>query len=158
MKQILEQYASAVIAGMLGLVLFIIINQGGYGNGFGISKVLGVILQDSISGKSIVEKDQIQNHFKENFVDMEVKNVYVTVNQEITGSDCFTAKNREGNILPVYWKNVWDMNWEPVNAKILVDKDHICFPKAGVYWVQFFVLDKNEKEHSWVGKLLVNER
>ena len=59
-------------------------------------------MQGSISGKSIVEKDQIQNHFKENSVDMEVKNVYVTVNQEITGSDCFTAINRKYIPFPVF--------------------------------------------------------
>ena len=158
MRQVLEQYASAVIAGMLGLVLFIIINQGGYGNEFGISKVLGVILQDSISGKSIAENDQIQDHFKENSFDMKVKNAYVTVNQEIAGSDCYTAKNREGDILPIYWESVWDANWKPADVEISEDKSCICFSKAGVYWVQFFVLDKNEKAHSWVGKLLVNER
>lgn len=158
MKQLLEQYVAAVIAGILALLLLFMIRQNIYGQGIGISQVLGLIVQDSIHAQSIVENQDLENYMKDAVLEMEVKQCYVTVNQEIAGSDCFLVKNQENVYQPVYWQAAWNCAWEPEEVSIASDGRKILFSQPGVYWVQIFSIDNNEKVHSWVAKLLVNER
>ena len=158
MKQLLEQYASAVIAAMLALVLFLVIGRNVYGEGQGISQVLGEVLQYSIGEKSIIENNVLEEFINKGILDIEVQNVYVPANEETLLSDCFCVSDTKGNVQNVYLKQAWNEAWEEVDVGVSADRRCICISHTGVYWLQIFVLDGNAKEHSWIVKLLVNER
>ena len=158
MKQLLEQYASAVIAGALALLLFLVIGRNIYGENQGISQVLGYILQDSVGEKSIIENDVLEEYLNNGILDIEVQNVYLEENKKILLSDCFCVKDRSGNVQDIYLKQAWNEAWEEVEVGVSADQKSICVPHAGVYWMQILALDGNGKEHSWIAKLLVNER
>lgn len=158
MKQLLEQYAAAVIAGILALLLLLIIRQNIYGQGMGISQVLGLIVQNSVCEKSIIENHALEDYVKDTALMMEIKQVYVIANQDTEGKTCFCVKNISGEFLPVYWKRVWNSQWQAEYVTISPDGSCIRFSKPGIYWVEVFSVDKNEIAHSWVAKVLVNER
>lgn len=158
MKQLLEQYASAVIAAMLALVLFLVIGRNVYGEGQGISQVLGKVLQYSIGEKAITDNNVLEELINKGILDIEVQNIYVPINEESLLSDYFCVKDINGNETNVYLKQAWNEAWEEVEVGVSADKRCICISQAGVYWMQIFALDGNAKEHSWIVKLLVNER
>lgn len=158
MKQLLEQYASAVIAGMLALMLIPMIGRNVYGDGQGISQVLGAVLQYSIGEKNIIENNVLETYISESILDIEVQNVYLTIHQETLLSDCFLIKDKDGKVRNVYLKQAWNEAGEEVEAGVSTDRQSICISDSGVYWMQIFALDGNEKEHRWIVKLLVNER
>lgn len=158
MKQLLEQYASAVIATMLALVLFLVIGRNVYGEGQGISQVLGKVLQYSIGEKAITDNNVLEELINKGILDIEVQNIYVPINEESLLSDYFCVKDINGNETNVYLKQAWNEAWEEVEVGVSADKRCICISQAGVYWMQIFALDGNAKEHSWIVKLLVNER
>lgn len=158
MKQLLEQYASAVIAAMLALVLFLVIGRNVYGEGQGISQVLGKVLQYSIGEKAIIDNNVLEELINKGILDIEVQNIYVPINEESLLSDYFCVKDINGNETNVYLKHAWNEAGEEVEVGVSADKRCICISQAGVYWMQIFALDGNAKEHSWIVKLLVNER
>lgn len=158
MKQILEQYAAGIIASMLAMILLGVINHGNYGYGVGISQILELVVQDSVSAEPIAENGVLEDYLSDTAMDLEVKSVYVIANQQTSGEECFTVKNARGETFCVLWKKAWNLQWEEVDVGILADGSSICFSDAGCYWVQIYTLDKNAKEHSWIVKLLVNER
>lgn len=158
MKQVIEQYASAVLTGMLAVVLLMVIGKNIYGPDMGISHVLGLVLQDSIGEKAIVENDAMETHVQGTSFVLKEKNVYISVDQEIFISDCFEARNTYEETVPLYLGEVWNHNWETVNVEKSSDGRKLCISKAGVYWLQIYTLDKNKKQHIWVVKVLVNER
>ena len=158
MKQLLEQYASAVIAAMLALVLFLVIGRNVYGEGQGISQVLGKVLQYSIGEKAITDNNVLEELINKGILDIEVQNIYIPINEESLLSDYFSVKDINGNETNVYLKQAWNEAWEEVEVGVSTDKRCICISQAGVYWMQIFALDGNAKEHSWIVKLLVNER
>ena len=65
MKQVIEQYASSMIATVLAVMLLGIIGHGVYEQKMGIGQVLGRILQDSIEETSIVENGVLEAFSKE---------------------------------------------------------------------------------------------
>ena len=77
MKQVFEQYASAVITGMVSVILLIVIGKNIYGHGIGISQVLGMILQDSIGEKSMVENMAMELYLQGTTFELKEKNVYI---------------------------------------------------------------------------------
>ena len=158
MKQVFEQYASAVITGMVSVILLIVIGKNIYGHGIGISQVLGMILQDSIGEKSMVENMAMELYLQGTTFELKEKNVYIAADQEVLISDYFEARDSNGKIVPTYLGKVWNQNWEPIELRISTDGRIVCISKAGVYWMQIFTVDKNEKQHSWIVKVLVNER
>ena len=158
MKQVFEQYASAVIAGMLALILLVMIGKNIYGQDVGISQVLGLVLEHSVGEKAIVENYAMEMYLEGTVFGINSKNVYMTVDEEIAVSDCFEVRNSYGQRVPVYLGEVWNHNWEVVEVKKTSDGSNVCISKAGVYWLQIFTVDKNKKQHSWMVKVLVNER
>ena len=146
MKQILEQYASGAIAILIALTLLWVIDY---------AEVLGAIVQDSIGEKAIVENEVFEGYLKESILDMQVKNVYVTALEETLMSDCVEVKNRQGQIMPVVFKKVWNTDGEELHIE---GGTSFCIPSAGVYWFEISSTDGNQMEHSWIVKLLVNER
>ena len=158
MKQVLEQYASAVIAGILAIILLVVIVRGIYGNGIGISRVLGSVLQDSIGVTAIVESKAMEDYVQGTSIILQAKTVYMTVGQEMFISDFFEAKNSFGEILPIFFQEAWNLSWENINVETALGGRKIRFLKEGAYRMQIFTTDKNGKEHSWIVKVLVNER
>ena len=158
MKQVIEQYASGVIATVIALVIFLIIGQGIYKQNMGIEQVLGLVLKDSIGEKSIVENGVFEDYVKETTMDIERKTEYLIANKETLAENCFCIKNGNGEIQSSYWKRAWNLDGKDVDVKISQDRSKICFSKIGVYWVEIFAVDRYENEHSWIVKVLVNER
>ena len=158
MKQVIEQYASAVLTGMLAVVLLMVIGKNIYGKDMGISQVLGLVLQDSIGEKTIVENDAMETYVQGTVFLLKEKNVYITVDQEISISDCFEARNSYGELVPIYLGEIWNQNWEAIDAEKSSDNRKLCISKAGAYWLQIYTVDKNKKQHIWLVRVLVNER
>ena len=158
MKQVLEQYASAVITAMLAILLLMVIGKNIYGQDIGISQVLGMVLNDSVGEKAIIENNAMERYVQGTGFVLKEKNVYLVVDQETSISDCFEVRNSRGLRASLYLDKVWNQNWEIVDVRKSMDGRKICISKAGVYWLQIFTIDKNNKQHSWVVSVLVNER
>lgn len=158
MKQVIEQYASAVIAGMLAVILLMVIGKNIYGKDVGISQVLGFVLQDSIGEKSIVENPAMEEYLQGTGFVLEEKNIYITADREISVSECFEARNSYGEMVPLYLNEAWDQNGVSVDVAKSADGSKLCIAKAGAYWLRIYAIDKNNKPHHWMVKVLVNER
>lgn len=158
MKQMLEQYASAVIAVFLTGILFMIVVHSVYGNNLGISQVLGFILQDSIGEIAIVENGIMEDYVRGTAIELKEKNVYLTVGKESLISDYFEAKNSAGEIFPLWCEVVWNHDRRILDVEKIDQGKKICFDKEGAYWIQLATMDKNDNRHSWIVKVLVNER
>lgn len=158
MKQIVEQYAAAIIACTLAIALWTVLNHGIFENGWSFSKVLDVIIQDSIGEKAIAENDILEEYFGGTALEIQVKNVYLAANQEVSLQDYVTVKNRQNELVPVFLKRGWNSKWESIELGIPNDASRLSISETGVYWVQIYAKDENQKDHDWIIKLLVNER
>lgn len=158
MKQVIEQYASAIIASVIGVTLLVVVGQSIYGNGVGIQQVLSLILYDSIDEKAIVENGVIEEYMQDTSMNLEVKNVYMSVDKDAVLSEYYEATVRGEELGQIFFEDAWNMKWEKINVNISADRSRICFLEPGIYWMEIYALDKNEKKHSWVVKVLVNER
>ena len=158
MRQVIEQYASAIIASGIGILIIFLIGQNIYDQGIGINQVLGLILQDSIEEPSIVENGVMEAYVKESEMNIKEKNVYMLTNQEVKLSDCFEVTTQDGVLSSVYVQEVWNPEWKKMDAKLSADRTKICFLEKGIYWLQIYAMDKYEKKHNWIVKVLVNER
>lgn len=158
MRQVIEQYASAIIASGIGMMLLFMIGQNIYNDGYGINQVLGLILQDSIEEISIIENGVLEAFSKEAGMNIKVKNVYFLQNQEKNLLDCFEVTANDGMLSTVYFQEAWKLDWEKLEVKLSTDRTKISFEDIGTYWLQIYAMDKNGKKHSWIAKVLVNER
>ena len=158
MKQVLEQYGAALIAVLVALMLFRTIGGSGFFKGKGISEVLGMMVQYSIGDKSMVDQGALEELAQHSILEIEEKNVYFTVSQSRNISECFVAKNKQGQELSLCVKQVWDRNWVEVNTMNWKSGQDIQFSETGIFWMEICAQDANQKEHSWIVKVLVNER
>ena len=158
MKQVMEQYAAVVIAGFLTIILFTIIVQGIYGQNMGISKIFGLILQDSIGEKAIIENGALEAYILGTAIVLKEKNVYAVTNQEICIEDCYEAKNSYGDNIPLFFEAAWNQKWEAIEVDSFEEGRKISIAEEGAYWIQVYTMDKNKKKHSWMVSMLVNER
>lgn len=158
MKQVFEQYASAVIAVLLSSTLLAVIWGGAFFQGKGIPQVLGQILTYSVGEKSIAENNVFEEYMSGIAPIIVEKNIYIKANQRILLSDCFEAKSKQGTVLPIFLKRAWNRNGEEVSVDVSEDKTAICVSETGICWVQVYAIDENGKESSKIVRLLVNER
>ena len=159
MKQVFEQYASAMIAAFLALILLTFIWSGSYFQQNGIPQVLGQMLTYSIGERGILEHSAFWEYRKGAAPTITKReDVLVVANQRIRLSDCFEARSYQGEALSVFLKNAWTENGEETDLGISSDGTSIYVSEAGVYWVQLYTVDENRKESSIITKLLVNER
>ena len=158
MKQVFEQYASAVIAVFLSLFLIAILWKNAFFQGKEFSEVLGQVLDYSIGTHSIVENDAFEEQMNVAAPTIREKNVYVAENKNIFLSDCFEAKSKDGAVLQVVFDKLWKLDGTELEVEVSSDKTSICVPKAGVYWIQVSATAENKKSCSVISKLLVNER
>jgi hypothetical protein len=158
MKQVFEQYASAVIAVFLSLTIFTVIGMGTFLQGKGISQVLGQVLGYSVGESPIVENQAFKEYMSGATPTIREKNVYLTKNKHAFLSDCFEAKSSNGAVLPVFFERLWSEDGRELDIKMFTNGTSICISEPGVYWVQVYAVDKNQKRCSVISKLLVNER
>lgn len=158
MKQVFEQYASAIIAVLLASLLFTVMWSGAFFQGKGIPQVLGQILEYSIGEQFITENGTFEEYMNEAAPAIIECNAYVVANQPVLLSDCYEAKSYQGTVLPVFLKRIWDTDGTEVDVGVSEDRETICMSEAGIYWVQVYTIDENGKQSSKIAKLLVNER
>ena len=158
MKQVFEQYASTVIAVFLSLTIFSVIGMGTFLQGQGISQVLGQVLGYSVGESPIVQNQAFKEYMGGVAPTIREKSVYLAENKHIFLSDCFEATSGNGAVLPVFFSKLWNVDGTEFDLKVSADKTSFYAPKAGVYWVQVYAVDKNYKRCSVISKLLINER
>ena len=76
----------------------------------------------------------------------------------MTLADCFEVTTHDGGLSQVYVQEAWNQEWETVEIKLSLDRTKVSFSDTGTYWLQIYAIDKNQKKHSWIVKVLVNER
>ena len=155
MKQVVMEYAGAVIAVLGAISFFLLFHQFFVGQ----NGVLGQMLVYSIGNYSLAENKAF-DVYKENemihFTDQTEGNP--VVNQKILLSDHCEAKDENGDVLPVYIKRAWDIDGKEVSFRIWEDGQIISFSSAGIYRVEVYTIDKSGKEISKIFQLFVNER
>ena len=158
MKQVLEQYASAIIATWIALILITVLINGSFFQGKGIAQILGQVVEYSIGEKTVLENEAFENYMSYIPPTIREKDVYIVKGQSVCLSDCFEAKSNQGELLPVYVKKIWDETGREVNAQLSVDTSQINISRTGSYWLHIYAEDKNNRVCERVVRLLVNER
>lgn len=155
MKQVILEYAGAVIAVIGALSFFIVFHQFFTGE----NGVLGKILLYSIGEKSIAENSSFEEYMNDLPPSIVEKEGYeIVVNKKIQLKDCFEAKTQNNESLAVYLRNAWDMSGNPINLAISQDATTICVSEAGIYQIEIYAIGENGKETSKILKIVVNER
>ena len=133
MKQVIEHYASAIIAVLIALSFS------------GEFLKVGVVrmIEHAVSQEAISTNEVFDAYMKreEIYIQQKTKDTFV-VNQQIVLSEHFEAITSSGIRLEVKGK----------------DANKICFSKAGAYWIQLYVVDTMQNDTEVMVKILVNER
>ena len=156
MKLVIEQYASAIIATWIGLVVITVIM--GTNSTNGIPQLLGQVLVYSIDDTSIRENEAFKQYMTTLPPTINEKKVYLVAGESILLSDYFEAKSSNGNLLPVYVKEIWDERGVELTAKVSEDATRICLERSGCYWLHIYACDENRKKCERMVRVLVNER
>lgn len=155
MKQVMTEYAGAVIA-LLGALSFFLVFHTFFVGGEG---VLGQMLTYSIGEKSIAEHEAFDAYKTQLPPIITEKDYYVVVaNKRVSLSSCFEAKASNGDSLQVYLDRAWNMAGRETNIGVSEDRRSICVPAAGSYWIQIYAIDEKGIKSSQIVTLLVNER
>lgn len=158
MKQVFEQYASAIISVLMATTVLAVIVGGSFGSSQGLGQVLGQVLGYSIEAYSIGENSEYDAYMSSAAPSIQSKNYYLVENKRVPLTDCFQAQSNDGESIPVYVKKAWSLDGEETDLGLSADGTSICVSEAGVYWVQVYALGDNQKETCVQMKLLVNER
>lgn len=156
MKQVIEQYATTIIAAWIGLVVITVVM--GTNSANGIPQLLGSVLESSIDDTSIWKNEAFKQYMVMLPPTINEKKVYLVAGESILLSDYFEAKSSNGNLLPVYVKEIWDESGVELTAKESEDATRICLERSGCYWLQIYTWDENRKMCERMVRVLVNER
>ncbi len=160
MKQIMEHYGRAVIAGIITIVLLGIVFGISYGKNHGIPKMLGAMANTVLTSSNQMNgtSDAFEKHMESNLVEITVNNSYACVAQEwIAVSDCLTAVDESGQQFAVQAVAGWSAGVTDGTITVSSDGTELYASKAGVYWIKAIVDMDNGQSKNVVVKLLVNE-
>ena len=158
MKQVMEQYASAVVAVLIATAIIAIIIGGSLGAEQALGPALGQVLGHSVSGKNFSQNPEFDSYMSTAAPSISCKTTYVVANQKTLLADCWQAYSYNGKSLPVYLRKAWSESGAETDLGLSPDGTSICVPKPGVYWLQVYAVDEKQKETCIQMKLLVNER
>lgn len=158
MKQVFEQYGSAVVAVLVATMIYLLLLQENVLQGKGFSQVLGEVLEFSLEAEHF-QSDAFKEYMSEAPPQISKReDVWIRCKERVQLTDLFVAKSSRGETLAIYLQQAWTRYGEQVDLGVAEDRTSICVEEAGVYWVQLFTIDDNGKETSVITKLLVNER
>lgn len=158
MKQVFEQYASAVVSVIMASTILFLILGGSFGQSQGLGQVLGQVLGASVRENNISENEAFDVYMEADAPTIIQRENYIIQNERTPLADCFKAVSYENESLSVNLRKAWTLGGEETDLGISVDGTSICVPESGVYWVQVYAQDRNQKETCVLVKLLVNER
>ena len=148
MKQVIEQYTSSIIAVIV--TFFFLTNQ--------FESVLGAFVENSLTQTAICGNKAFDSYMNLREPEVYLRETYeLKANQTISLQKCFGATDFLGEELPVYLVAIEDMSGEVIDVPKTQKKEEIHFPRGGIYQVQVYAIDKNQKEANITVKLLVNE-
>ena len=158
MKQVIEQYASAVITSLVVLV-FLRILFGGVGeSGFHVTSLLGEVLKYSMAQSSFQENQAFDEYMNYGVPEIYVKEeIYLRVNQSIPLSHCIEAHDAFGEALEINIREMKNAYGNQLDVEQINETKQLCFSLPGVYWLHAYAVDENQKETNVMVKLLVNE-
>lgn len=155
MKQVVLEYAGAVIAVLGAISFFLVFHQFFVGR----EGVLGQMLMYSIGENSMAENEAFDAYKEKPApVFVEKDQAELIVNQKCLLADYCEAKDWKGEELPVFINRAWTEDGEEVSFRIWEDGQLISFSNAGVYFVEVYAVDENQRQTNMVLKLFVNER
>lgn len=158
MKQIFEQYGSAVIATLLALTIYTVLLQENLVQGKGFPQLLGEVLRYSVEVEH-VQSDAFAQYMQAGVPQISKReDVWIRCRERVRLDTLFEAKSSQGERIPIYLQHAWTVSGEEVDLDVSEDGTSICVKEAGVYWVKLYAVDDNKKETSVITKLLVNER
>ena len=147
MKQVIEQYASAIIAVFVAVILFSILNKNMF--------VLGNIMEYSLAETAYCGNQAFDIYMEKGGPVIQLKEkIELGVNQKEKLTHYFKATDMNGKELPVYVNEIRDASGDLVVLSCL---NELCFSQAGVYWLEVYTIDENQKETSLFTNILVNE-
>lgn len=155
MKKILEHYANAVIAMMVAFGIFGIF----YGLSFSNTlkdAITTIIFTNTSTLKTGNAFDSYAKQISPNFIILNDKEI--EIGERIPISSIVKAVNPNGEELEVLLKNSWDENFQSTNSIEILDKNHLYFHEAGVFWVELYALNSNGYDRCAVVQIFANER
>lgn len=161
MKQVIEQYASTIVAVILSSAIFGILMGTTFFHGQDLVQTIGSVYEYTAYASELPEgMGQEFDAYMEGAVPViTVKNNYALVKGKRTLiSECLEARSENGSALSVYADGAWQMNGVEVDCGLSEDKTSICIAEAGSYWVSAYAIDEKGKEQHVLVKLLVNAR
>lgn len=159
MKQVFEQYASALIASLLATILFSFVFSGTHFGEYGITEVLSKMVNYSVNSQSVEENKAFTQFMRESSpVITSKEGKLVIADHEINLSDYYEARSFLGELLPVTCVQVWNLEGRVADVLVSDDRTTLCIPTHGVYWIEISAMDKNGKKTNKIAKFLVNER
>lgn len=160
MKQIMEHYAGAIIAGIVTIALLGIIFGFSYGKGQGMPKVLGEITDVALSKAQDMNgtTDAFEKHMAIIMPEISVADSYACVAKEwIMVSDCLVATDDNGQHIPVFVDSGWSAGGTDGTITVSGDGTEIYASKPGIYWLAAYVCTENGNSRNVIVKLIVNE-
>lgn len=158
MKQVFEQYASAIISVLMASTILFLIIGGSFGQRQGLGQVLGQVLGYSVKESNISENEAFDEYMEEDAPTITQQRNFIIQNERTPLADCFKAVSCKNESLSVYLRKAWTLGGEETDLGISADGTSICASEPGVYWVQVYARNSNQKETCVLVKLLVNER
>lgn len=158
MKQILEQYGTALIGLTVAMfVLTAIMGGGAFGQGSVVKKI-GELLNTGLAQKSIfVETDGAFDDYKKvGLPDIEVTDASVFVaGRWIRVMQAFQALDENGTAIALSVVGGWKDSNESIKVQGL-GTSQVLFPEAGIYWVEVEARDAKGHQRNILTKVCVN--
>lgn len=155
MKQIFGQYATSIIALIVASALFtIFFNENVHGK-YHVGTVLGTMMKHSLAQTPFSSREAFDDYMESKAPEIYMKeNIIFYTNQKMNLAQCFYAWNAQGNEIPVFLKNIKNEYGEFEQIEFA---DFLYFHQTGIYWIEVYAIDENQKETSVIAKIYVNE-
>lgn len=160
MKNVMEQYAGAILAVVAALGIFSIFRTASFGDRQNIYGYLGTMMTDVVAREALdVKSGDAFDEYMDYELPVFSPPARVSLKARVTTpiSQIIEARDSQGNLLDIQIAGCWDEDFQETNQVMVLDETKLKLLEWGVYWIEVCATDGYGYSRNALFKVYVNE-